>query len=158
MSAGASNKLVALRSCPARAFSERKGIDTACVKTGQRVNETERPTSFKTRDEAEIQAIISASRNSAWFVFDARYSVAHHGEFAKTDQRAWVVCDQGDGFYAAFETEIEAIAYIAKDDQIAEVAAAEMAGDSFAAYWAGSVSASVQHHYRRGAFTTVVVA
>lgn len=39
----------------------------------------------------------------------------------------------------------------AKADQLAAMAKAEAEGDSFAAYWAGSASASIGHHIRRGA-------
>lgn len=43
----------------------------------------------------------------------------------------------------------------AKSDQLAAMAKAEAAGDWFAAFWAGSASASVQHHARRGAVVTI---
>jgi hypothetical protein len=47
------------------------------------------------------------------------------------------------------------LAEVAKADQMAEVRAHEEAGDTFAAYWAGTASASVLRHYRTGAYTTV---
>jgi hypothetical protein len=51
--------------------------------------------------------------------------------------------------------EIEARAAQAKADQIAEMEKHEKAGDSFAAYWAASASASLMHHHRRGAVVEV---
>jgi hypothetical protein len=56
---------------------------------------------------------------------------------------------------AAELIDLDVLALVAKADQVAEVARLEAEGDSIAAYWAGSASASVMHHYRRGAFTTV---
>lgn len=43
----------------------------------------------------------------------------------------------------------------AKADQLAEMAKHEAAGDWFAAYYAGSASASVAHHVRRGAVINI---
>ena len=45
----------------------------------------------------------------------------------------------------------------AKEDQLAAMAKADEAGDSFASFWAGSASTSVMAHYRRGAVVTVKV-
>lgn len=53
------------------------------------------------------------------------------------------------------ELDVEMLAALARMDQMEEVQAAEARGDNFAAYWAGSASASVVAHYRRGAFHTV---
>jgi hypothetical protein len=50
---------------------------------------------------------------------------------------------------------ILALAAAAKADQVAAMAKAEAEGDSFAAYWAGSASASIMHHARRGAVVTI---
>ena len=52
------------------------------------------------------------------------------------------------------DTTIIAAAKQAKADQLAAMAAAK---DSLAAYWAGSASASVSHHYARKAYRTVNV-
>ena len=52
---------------------------------------------------------------------------------------------------------IEALAAQAKADQVAEMRKAEAAGDGFAAYWAGSASASLAHHAKRGAVVDVIV-
>jgi hypothetical protein len=49
------------------------------------------------------------------------------------------------------DQELERRAALAKADQIAEMARLEAAGDTFAAYWAGSASASLGHHRRRKA-------
>lgn len=51
--------------------------------------------------------------------------------------------------------EIEARAAQAKADQLAAIRKAEAAADSFAAYWAGSASASIVHHVKRGAVVIV---
>ncbi len=51
--------------------------------------------------------------------------------------------------------EIEARAAQANADQVAARRRAEAAGDSFAAYWAGSASASIAHHVKRGAVVIV---
>jgi hypothetical protein len=56
---------------------------------------------------------------------------------------------------AAEAAEILALAAAAKADQVAAMAKAEAEGDSFAAYWAGSASASIMHHARRGAVVTI---
>lgn len=53
------------------------------------------------------------------------------------------------------DAELAHRASLAKADQLAEIRKAEAAGDDFAAYWAGSASASLGHHYRRGAVRTV---
>lgn len=53
--------------------------------------------------------------------------------------------------------DIAARAALAKADQLAEMRRLDAAGDSFAAYWAGSASASVMHHARRGAVVTVKI-
>ena len=45
----------------------------------------------------------------------------------------------------------------AKADQLAEMAKHEAAGEWFAAYYAGSASASVAHHVRRGAVINIRV-
>lgn len=50
---------------------------------------------------------------------------------------------------------IEERADQAKRDQLAEMRRANEAGDSLAAYWAGSASASVMHHCKRGAVVTL---
>jgi len=53
---------------------------------------------------------------------------------------------------AADLIDVDVLALVAAANQVAEMAEAT---DSFAAYWAGSASASVQHHYRAGAYSTV---
>lgn len=53
------------------------------------------------------------------------------------------------------DLDADCLAAIARSNQLEEMEAAEAAGDSFAAYWAGSASASVMHHYRVGAVVTV---
>ena len=53
---------------------------------------------------------------------------------------------------AADLIDLDVLALVAKADQVAEVARLEAAGDTFAAYWAGSASASIGHHYRVGAW------
>ena len=46
-------------------------------------------------------------------------------------------------------------ALIANLSQDAAMRKAAKSGSEFAAYWAGSASASLQHHYRAGAYRTV---
>lgn len=53
---------------------------------------------------------------------------------------------------AANLIDLEVLALVARDNQAAE---ASEATDTFAAYWAGSASASVAHHYAVGAYRTV---
>jgi hypothetical protein len=53
---------------------------------------------------------------------------------------------------AAAQIDPEILAICAVANQVAEMAEAT---DSFAAYWAGSASASVMHHYHAGAVVTV---
>lgn len=53
---------------------------------------------------------------------------------------------------AADLIDADVLALVAVANQVEEMAAAT---DSFAAYWAGSASASVLHHYRTGAVVTV---
>lgn len=48
--------------------------------------------------------------------------------------------------------QVEAASELAKQDQIL---AMEEAPCAFTAYWAGSASASVMHHYKRGAVHTI---
>lgn len=55
------------------------------------------------------------------------------------------------------ELDTDMLAALARSAQLDAMEAAEAAGDSFAAYWAGSASASVMHHYAVGAFKTVRV-
>lgn len=52
---------------------------------------------------------------------------------------------------------LQAASDAAKADQLAAIKKAEQVGDTFAAYWAGSASASVAHHVRRGAVVDVQV-
>jgi hypothetical protein len=47
-------------------------------------------------------------------------------------------------------TELKTAAAAAKADQLAAMAAAK---DAMSAYWAGSISASVGHHYARKAYS-----
>jgi hypothetical protein len=63
--------------------------------------------------------------------------------------------DQAQIHAAADLISVDVLALVARDNQLAEMAACEAAGDSFAAYWAGSASASIAHQYRVGAFVTV---
>lgn len=55
------------------------------------------------------------------------------------------------------DLDMDCLAAIAVSNQLREMEEAEAAGNSFAAYWAGSASASIQHHYRVGAFRKVRV-
>ncbi len=55
---------------------------------------------------------------------------------------------------AAELIDADVLAMVAVANQVAEM---NEATDSFAAYWAGSASASVMHHYRVGAVRTVRV-
>lgn len=55
---------------------------------------------------------------------------------------------------AADLIDADVMALVAASNQRAEMAGAD---DSFAAYWAGSASASVAHHYAVGAVRTVRV-
>lgn len=56
---------------------------------------------------------------------------------------------------AADLIDVDVLALVAKANQLEEMAAHEAAGDDFAAYWAGSASSSVMHHYRVGAVVNV---
>lgn len=56
---------------------------------------------------------------------------------------------------AADLIDVDVLALVAISNQLAEMAELEAAGDSFAAYWAGSASASIQHQYRVGAYHTI---
>ena len=53
---------------------------------------------------------------------------------------------------AADLIDLDVLALVAASNQQAEMAEA---ADSFVAYWAGSISASVAHQYRAGAVVTV---
>lgn len=53
------------------------------------------------------------------------------------------------------DLDADTLAAVARSAQLEEMEDAEAHGDTFAAYWAGSASASVMHHYRKGAVTVV---
>lgn len=53
---------------------------------------------------------------------------------------------------AAELIDVDILALVAKANQLAEM---NEATDSFAAYWAGSASSSVMHHYRVGAVVNI---
>jgi hypothetical protein len=55
-------------------------------------------------------------------------------------------------FAAAELIDVDVLALVAKSNQLEEMASAP---NAFAAYWSGSVSASVMHCYRIGAVRTV---